>query len=198
MPGPGGVSLVYGVSPEFAMSRLDEAIHPELHVFVEDREAVILVREIIASANDGHEVLARLDIIPVGPANVVQIMGQLSHAGRLPYNALAVLDGDEDVSVGCLKLPGNLAPERVVFNQLKASTWPNLPARFGIGAGNLITYLEDAMLEPDHHRWLEMVGDRVLKSKTSVWETLTSEWVRSCLPPAERDSFVEAVKAKLP
>lgn len=198
LPGPGGVNLVYGASPEFAMSRLDEAVHPELHLFVEDREAAVMVREMIASDPAGHEILARLDILPVGPANVVQIMGQLADGGKLPYTALAVLDGDEDATVGCLRLPGELAPERVVFGQLKAAAWQNIPARFGIGAGNLIAYLEDAMLEPDHHKWPEMVGDRILKSKTSVWETLCSEWVKSCLGGPERDQFVADVRAKLP
>ncbi len=101
------------------MSRLDEAVHPELHLFVEDRQSAILVREIIASAPEGHEILVRLDIAAVGPANVVQMMGQLSATGRLPYPALAVIDADEDVTNGCLKLPGTLAPERVIFYRLK-------------------------------------------------------------------------------
>ena len=45
LTGPQGLNVVYGVSPEFAMSRLDDEVHPDAHVFVEDREAEILLRE---------------------------------------------------------------------------------------------------------------------------------------------------------
>lgn len=198
LPGPAGVSMVYGITPEFALSRLDDAVHPELNIFVEDRQAEILVREILAGSPAGQEILPRLEILPVGPANVVQMMGQLSAENKLPYKSVAIVDADEDATGGCLKLPGAAAPERVVFGDLRAKAWPSLHERFGVGAGNLMAYLEDAMLEPDHHLWPEKVGDRILKSKTSVWETLASEWVKSCLSVADRDAFTVSVRDQLP
>lgn len=181
LPGPAETSVVYGVATEFAMTRIDESVHPEGYVFVEDRAAKILLREILASDLASAELLTRIDIVPVGPANVVRLLGSLSINQRLPYRSVAVLDGDEDLSEGCVQLPGQLAPERVVYNGLRAANWPTIPDRFGMGAGNLLQFLEDAMLEPDHHRWNELVGDRTLKSATSVWEILTNVWCRNCL-----------------
>ena len=71
MTGPQGLNVVYGVSPEFAMSRMDDEVHPEAYVFVEDREAEIWLREILASSEDTSEVLHKIQINPVGPSNVV-------------------------------------------------------------------------------------------------------------------------------
>ena len=87
-------------------------------------------------------------------------------------------------------MPGRAAPERVVFEELKAKQWQHLPERFGIGAGDLIGYLEDAMLDPDHHQWPKRVGDRLLRSKASVWETLCIEWVKSCATPSEKEHLI--------
>lgn len=197
LPGQDSTSIVYGASPEYSLSRLDEDSHPELQVFVEDREAEILLREILASDPAGKETIQRLQFAPVGPSNVVRIMGELGIHGKLPYKSMAVLDGDETPSNGCLTLPGNKAPERVVFEGLKAINWKNLPERFGIGAGDLFAWLDDAMLIPDHHEWTSAVGNRVIKSKMSVWETLAAEWARSCLDPQDRKLVVEAVQTAL-
>jgi predicted ATPase len=194
LPGPQGLSVVYGVSPEFAMTRLDDESHPEVHVFVEDRNAEILLREILASDTETSHLIARIAISPVGPSNVVEMLGTLAAAGKLPYKAVAVVDGDHK-SAYCLSLPGDLAPERVVYAGLKSAGWPNLHERFGIGAGTLLAHLEDAMLAPDHHTWNAMVGDKVHKSATSVWELLATEWCRSCLTPADRKQLAEGILA---
>src|SRR5207253_928480 len=98
----------------------------------------------------------------------------------LPYRAVGVLDGDKDGSEGCISLPGLRAPERLVFEELKAKSWPDLPARFGLGAGSLLGHLDNAVLTPDHHAWTSLVADRVLNSKNSVWEILANQWVKSC------------------
>jgi len=192
LPGPQGLSVVYGVSADFAMSRLDDEVHPEAYVFVEDRDAEILLREILASSEDTAKLLHRIAINPVGPANVVAMLGTLGKAGKLPYNSIAVLDGDhEDPS--CQSLPGTIAPERMVYSDLKAKGWPNLTQRFGVGAGTLFTALDDAMLEPDHHKWNAKVGDQILKSSVSVWEVLANEWCRSCLDSETRKKLGQAI-----
>ncbi|MFZ1983979.1 MAG: hypothetical protein WAU91_06165, partial [Desulfatitalea sp.] len=146
-------------------------------------------REILASSNETSEMLSRVDIVPVGPANVVQIMGSLAHNQRLPYKSIAVVDGDHDATVGCIALPGDAAPERLIYNNLKSVGWPDLPTRFGVGAGTLLTVLEDTILEPDHHKWNTMVGDRIVKSSASVWEILCNQWCKSCLLAAVRQTI---------
>ncbi|BAY75624.1 hypothetical protein NIES25_20710 [Nostoc linckia NIES-25] len=197
LPGPSGTNIVYGATPEFALSRLDENRHPELYIFVEDRDSEIFLREILASNSDSAELLTRLEIVPVGPSNVVQIMGNLAKNNKLPYKSIAVLDGDVVSNGSCITLPGTEAPERVVFQELKEKGWPDLPARFGIGAGTLLTYLDDSMLEPDHHRWTSMVGDRVIKSSTSVWETLVNQWCKSCLNNDVREALFREINNAL-
>jgi hypothetical protein len=194
LPGPQGLSVVYGVSAEFAMSRLDDDVHPEVHLFVEDRESALLLREILASSEETGELLHKVAIKPVGPSNVVAMLGALGKAGKLPYRSAAIVDGDHK-DTNCLSLPGTLAPERMVYSDLKEKNWPNVSQRFGIGAGTLLTVLEDAMLEPDHHKWNAMVGDQILKSSASVWEVLANEWCRSCLDPAARKGLAEAIEA---
>lgn len=193
LPSGDGPNVIYGASPEFSLSRIDDAVHPEAYVYVEDEAAGVLLREILASHPAGGEMLPRVRISHVGPANVVALMGKLADEGRLPHRSLAVLDGDMEPSVGCIQLPGDGAPERIVFEGLKASGWPNLAERFGIGAGTLLQVLDDTILTPDHHTWTTLVGDRVIRSAGSVWETLCTEWCRSCLTQQDRESAVQAI-----
>ncbi|MFG1246371.1 ATP-dependent nuclease [Xanthobacter flavus] len=196
LPGPQGLSVVYGVSPEFAMSRLDDEIHPDLHIFVEDRNAETWLREILASNSDTSELLRQIEISPVGPANVVGILGSLGVSGKLPYKSVAFTDGDHP-KPDCRKLPGEEAPERVVFTDLQKIGWGQLTSRFGIGAGTLFGVLEDAMLEPDHHKWPTLVGDQVAKSASSVWETLCTEWSKACLSENVREEISSAISAAI-
>ena len=179
------------------MSRLDDEVHPDTHIFVEDREAEIWLREILASSADTSELLRRVQINPVGPANVVGMLGALGASGKLPYPSLAIVDGDQEYD-GCERLPGSLAPERTVLQELKSRMWANLPDRFGIGAGTLFTILDDVLLEPDHHKWLPRIGDQVLKSSTSVWEILCTEWSKSCLAPTDLERIAEAIRKTFP
>ncbi len=197
LPGPQGINIVYGVTAEFAMSRIDDSAHPELVVYVEDTQSAILLREILASRGDTSDLLSRISITPVGPANVVQILGGLGADGRLPHRSIAFLDADADATNGCYLLPGHGAPEEEVFRSLRSKQWPNLVDRFGIGAGSLYGFLEDAMREPDHHRWSTLVGDRVLKSANSVWETLAFEWARAALSSDDRNTVVGIIENAL-
>jgi predicted ATPase len=195
LPSSSGPSVIYGASPEFALSRIDDAIHPEAYIYVEDAEASRWLREIIATHPDGAELLTRTRICPVGPANVVRILGDLACKGKLPHRAISVLDGDCSPSPGCITMPGDSAPERVVFLDLKNAGWPNLSERFGIGAGSLLQYLEDVVLTPDHHLWTTRIGDRIVKSAGSVWETMCTEWCRECLDADARDSLVTRISS---
>lgn len=198
MAGTSGINVLYGITPEFALSRLDEKDHTELHIFTEDRESEIWLREIISTLDDCSGVLSRISIRGVGPANAVQILGQLSHENKLPYKSLAVVDGDKDEGLGCIKLPGSESPEEVIFKDLKALNWPNLPERFGIGAGTLYNYFEDAILDPYPHNWPNIVGDKVRKSATSVWEILTKEWCVNCLDPMVKERITQKIIDELP
>jgi predicted ATPase len=198
VPTKDGPNVLYGASPEFSLTKLDDMVHPEAFLYVEDRVAQVLVREILVRHEHGANLLQRVGIMPVGPANVVQMMGQLAAAKKLPHPGLAILDGDIELTAGCIKLPGAEAPERIVFQGLRDQNWGNLHDRFGIGAGALHGYLEDTMLDANFHAWPSKVGDHILKSAQSVWEIMATEWCRVCLADVDRDAIVNAIIGVLP
>ncbi len=177
----GAINIITNVSTEFSMSKVDDTDNPELYLYVEDKEAEILIYEILKLLDPDDRLIPRVKCVVVGPANVVQTMGKLSLKKQLPVPGLGVLDGDIEESEGCINLPGEAAPEIVVFNGLKDLNWPNLDARFGIGAGTLFTILEEAMLNQNHHKWPMIVGDKVRMGGGNVWQILTKEWASSCL-----------------
>jgi predicted ATPase len=197
LPSTTGPNVIYSASSAFALTKIDDAAHPELDIYVEDPSAQIWLREILAKHPGGATILSRVRIVPVGPANVVQIMGKLGFDKKLPGRGLGVVDGDTLATPGCICLPGTEAPEKVVFSELKQKNWSNLHERFGIGAGDLHTHLDDATLDGDFHRWPTLVGDKILKSGRSVWEVLTTEWCRVCLDPAELTRICDAVVGAL-
>lgn len=192
-----GKDLMYNVSPEFALNTIDEIAHPDMHVFVEDPEACIWLTEIIKNDRDnGESILQRISIRTVGPSNVVAMLGVLSSDKKLPYKSISIIDGDKNGDK-CIKLPGVLPPEKIVFEGLRNIGWNNLDNRFGIGAGNLYKYIDDAMLLPDHHDWTTYIGDRVKKSKDTVWNIFAEEWCKQCLSEEDKKGITNKIKEEL-
>ena len=70
MESDGQRRIIYGVSPEFAMSKMDDVPHHECDLYVEDIRAQILLTEIISARRP--ELVQRCQIIPAGAASVVQ------------------------------------------------------------------------------------------------------------------------------
>lgn len=128
-------------------------------------------------------------------------MGTLNELGRnhkLPFSSLAIVDGDKrDMYPNCLNIPGNLAPKKQIITDLKGIEWNRLDERFGIGAGTLFKYLDDAILLPDHHEWNTYIGDHVKKSKDVVWSILIEEWLNQCLNEDVITTFIESVYTAL-
>lgn len=96
-----------------------------------------------------------------------------------------------------MALPGTQAPERQIILDLKEKDWNNLDERFGIGAGLLFKYLDDAILLPDHHCWTEYIGNRVKKSKDAVWSIMIEEWCKQCAESENISHFLEKVRLRL-
>jgi len=192
-----GKSIIYGASSEFALTKLDDETTPSVTLFVEDYEAKILLREIIRNHEDGHNILPLVSIQPVGPADVVQMLGRIGADNKLPYKSIAFIDGDYDETVGCYKLPGNEAPERVVFGCFHQNRWRKLDERFGIGAGSLFNYLNDSITDPDHHNWTKIVGDRIKIGSDEIWELMTNEWCKLFLQDEDKNRIVRLIQEKL-
>lgn len=192
--------IIYNVSTEFALSAIDDIIHPEIHIFLEDNEAVALFWEIIRHQPDKFDEISRKVVTKaVGAYNVLETLGTLAGQNKLPYKSLSIVDGDKRGDCPhCFSLPGDLPPEILVFQGLKRNEWKELDARFGIGAGSLFKYLDDAMLLPDHHKWTTYVGDKIKKSKDTVWSILIDEWCRQCLSEDDMIQFVDYIERQLP
>jgi predicted ATPase len=109
--------VITGVSPQFAMTQMDDEPHPECELFVEDHAAKVMLGEILAA--HAKELFPRCAIIPYGAASVGQALGQMALQKRFPRPTCVFLDGDNAGADGCILLPGGDAPERVVFEDLK-------------------------------------------------------------------------------
>ena len=79
----GGVrDVVYGVSPEFAMTKMDEVAHTACDLYVEDTRAGVMLAEILVATNP--DLVPQCEIIPFGAASVGQALGQMVVGGRFP------------------------------------------------------------------------------------------------------------------
>jgi hypothetical protein len=192
--GRSGVRVVYGASVEFCLTSMDDRQHAELTIFCEDLASEASIRELVVCADP--DVLGRISIFRVGPANVVETMGKLAGNNQLPYPAIAIVDADMD-SGNCLKLIGSEAPEKQIFADLKAANWPDVAERFGLGFATISQILEEAMLVPDHHQWCNFVGDRVRRSRGYVLDTLASIWARNSVSANDLEAFAQVIRDRL-
>lgn len=187
--------IIYDVSTNFALSTIDDKSHPDLYVFLEDEESISLFCGILRKAEKQYSDLSKkISTRAIGSATVVEQLDKLSKKKLLPYKTLCIVDGDQsDENSSCLALPGQKSPEEQIFRDLKSKNWDNLDNRFGIGAGSLFKYLDDAMLNPDPHTWPEHVGDCIKESKDVVWNIMIRAWCEQCLDPKVANQFIEKV-----
>jgi predicted ATPase len=185
--------IQYGVSTNYAMGLIDDEQHPDLFIYVEDKEAKTLVLEILKQSTD---IFPRIEVKEVGDVETVKTIGRLCRNKRLPNRGIAILDGDagRDEYNNCLHLPSDKSPEKLVFGDLRSRDWNNLDNRFGMGAGQLFSIFDDAFNSPDHHNIASSIGDRVSKSKDYVWNVFVEEWCKQCLSTADRENLISAVK----
>jgi predicted ATPase len=170
----GGKEIVSGVSPQFAMTKMDDQPHPECELYVEDNAAKTLLNEILT--RHARQLFPRCAITPYGAANLGLALGQMVAAKRFRSPTCVFLDGDNDAAVGCIVLPGDDAPERVVFRDLRAQKWRNLWTRLGRDIGMVTEACEAAMLLGDHHDWVQYAAVRLMLGSETLWQAMCSEW----------------------
>ncbi len=191
----GTKQVVHGVSSEFALSRMDEDNYPEIDIYVEDISAKILVEEIIAKAD--LSLLSRVQIIPYGAANVGKSLGLMNHQNRFPKPTIVILDGDQDPSDGCLILPGNDAPERVIYDALNNIGFPKVAAIISRSHSDLVNHCQTAMTLPDHHDWNRSVADNIICGGNELWRALCRTWVEDVYQPDLTNFLIIALRDKL-
>lgn len=195
MDGVGGREVVTGVSPEFAMTRMDEEQHPECDVYVEDQRAGALVAEALVATE--RDLLARVKIVPYGTASVGMALGIMASQRRFPRSSVVYLDGDQADAPGCILLPGEDAPERVVFEALRERNWPGIAQRVGRSPSETIDALNRSMARDDHHDWPRDAADRLIVGADLLWQALCASWATDCASTADLAVIAQPIQDAL-
>lgn len=191
MQGHDGRTVMTGVSPEFAMTRMDEYPHPECEIYVEDERAQALLREIIVSTSRG--LIERCSMIPFGAANVGRSLGMMVSQDRFLRPSCVFLDGDQSDAPGCVLLPGGDAPERVVFGDLQKLSWTNVHVRTGRDFSETADACSQAMTLTDHHDWIKAAASRLVLPGETLWQAMCAEWAANCLDATTAKRIVQPV-----
>ncbi len=181
----GRKEIVNGVSPQFAMTKMDDEQHPECELYVEDVRAAVWLGEILSRHAPEHFV--RCSIVPYGAANLGVALGQMVAANRFLRPTRVFLDGDQGAAAGCVLLPGNDAPERVIFERLRTIHWRNLWTRIGRDIASVTDACERAMTLADHHDWVRAAANQLLCGGDVLWQAMCCEWAESVTVADVRD-----------
>jgi predicted ATPase len=186
------IDVLYGVSPNYALNRMDDYDRPDLYVFTEDSESSILIREILRYKEVS---LDRVIFMEIGPADMVQRIGALAHHARFPVPSLGVLDADQKSSDGCVVLPGNQAPEKQLFADILDTAISHLAMRLEIPESLAFDALASACSLSDHHLWIPAAARALRVGEDYLWQTLCQIWVKNCADLADLERISQQVSS---
>lgn len=184
--------IVTGVSPYFAMTKMDEEAHPELDLYVEDERSKTMLSEILVRHSRGT--IQRCDIVPFGAASVGRALGIMVSEERFTRSSLVFLDGDQDSSEGCILLPGDDAPERIVFEDLSREGYPSVADRVGRPHSETVDACNRAKTASDHHNWLSLAADALSLGTDNLWQAMCAVWASRCLSALQAAAIVGRVE----
>ena len=188
-------SIVLGVSPQFAMTKMDDDRHPECDVYVEDVAAKIFLEEILAF--HAKEMFPRCQIVPFGAASVGYALGQMVANKRFPRPSCVFLDGDNEIGPGCNLLPGEDAPEQIVFKSLQKRRFGDLWTRISRDVSAVEDSCRNAMTLGDHHDWVRFAANQLLCGGETLWQAMCAEWAKKELHSAEASAVVQPIEDAL-
>ncbi|MDH5652630.1 MAG: ATP-binding protein [Gammaproteobacteria bacterium] len=188
------IDVSYGVTSNFALNRMDDIDKPEIFIFVEDDEAEVLARTMLKQSDFD---IGRISISPVGPANIVKAIGIASHSKRLPIPALGVLDADQEIQNGCVKFPGESAPEKQIFSDIYNSGLSSFSARLELSEDSLKDALEKCFTVVEHHEWPSFLARKLGQTKDYLWETACIAWCKNCIPDEELTNLKREVESRI-
>jgi len=187
--------IVSGISPEFAMTKMDDDVHPECDVYVEDEAAKTFLEEILA--RHGQDVFHRCAVIPYGSVNVGFALGTMVAQKRFIRPTCVFVDGDSEPKNGCDALPGGDAPEQVVFKGLRAKHWADLWVNVNRDTSLVHDACTNAMTL-DHHEWVKFAGNRMRYGADALWRAMCAEWAKQCLTSLEAQKVIRPILDALP
>ncbi|WP_409331149.1 AAA family ATPase [Trujillonella humicola] len=191
----GAREIVYGVSPAFAMSKIDDQPWHEIDLYVEDARARQMLVEALTAVD--RDLVPRCQVIPFGAVQVGKSLGQMVEQRRFPRPTCVFLDGDAGGAPGCEVLPGDDAPERVVFEALADADWPGLAQRLGRPYAEIADACSRAMTQPDHHDWVVAAASPLTVSGDNLWQAMCAEWATRLLPKLEAEGIARTVRDAL-
>jgi hypothetical protein len=189
--------IVYGVTPEFAMTKMDEVAQHECDLYVEDERAERMLLEIIVAHASNRDCALRCRTVRYGASSVGKDLGIMAFQNRFPRPSFVFLDGDEAQSAGCMNLPGQDPPEITVFEALKGRNWANLTDRIKRGFADVADACTQAMSLPDCHEWITYSANKLVISGDALWHAMCSEWATQCLTAEEARVVVQPIEDAL-
>jgi predicted ATPase len=190
-------TIVYGVTPEFAMSKMDDVQQFECDLYVEDARAERMLIEVIVAHSSNPESILRCRTIKYGAASVGQALGIMAVQNRFPRPSFIFLDADQGSAAGCVNLPGEEAPERVVFEALRARSWLNVHERIKREFSEVADACTQAMFLPEHHEWLRYAANKLVIGGDTLWQVMCSEWATNCIDADQVKYIVQPVEDAL-
>jgi hypothetical protein len=179
------------------MTKMDEEPHPECDVYVEDERSKTLLSEIFIECAARKEDVLRCSFISYGAASVGTALGQMVENRRFPRPTCVYLDGDQTIKPGCCILPGNDAPERVVFGNLETLKWQGIADRLGRLHSDVADACQRAITYADHKEWLRFAADHLVLGSDILWQALCSCWVQKCLDKSIGASIIKPIEEAL-
>ena len=188
-------NILIGVSPEFAMTKMDEVVHSRADVYVEDDRAKVLVEEVLAVRRPN--VLSDVTVSSCGPASVGRSLGQMVAANRFTRPTAVLLDGDQDPAPGCSILPGTNAPEKFILPKVIENNFFEIADRLGRPYADVSAAINRAVANADHHTWLNSISNDIRVPADTIWQTIVSEWALKGMSDAEASEIIDPIEAIL-
>jgi predicted ATPase len=193
--GKGGKEIIRGVSPQFAMTKMDLEHHPECDVYVEDEQARRMLLEILAK--HARDLVQRVSVVAYGSAGVGASLGQMAKEKRFPRATCVFRDGDQEDAAGCMRLPGDDAPERVVFGALDALHWNGIASRVGRDHSAVADACSAALTIDNHHEWLTSAANKLVLGTDTLWTAMCAEWADKCLSASGGKQVTDYIQVAL-
>lgn len=190
------IKIVYAPSVEFCLSQIDEEIHAELDILVEDEESQMLLDSLIRYKKP--EIAQRTRILPVGSADIIQLISRIAESGKLPYNVLGVVDADITENEYSSKLPGKFNPEKqVLLDIIEKDKGKIVSEMLNQTESEIKTAFETTITIQDSRTWIEELAKKFNISSKTLWAYLSVIWVRYCLLDSDSKNLLEAIEKRL-
>jgi predicted ATPase len=183
-----GLRLVKGITTAQAISLMSGGYDKALYILVEDKVADIVLTEILRKSDSTF--LKTIKIHQIGDTKTIQsVMKALKETG-LPVAAVRDGDKGENPQENMFKLPGNLPPEKELFNCAKVKEF--LKSEFNIDVDDFLVSVRD----DDHGEWFKRLSERIPIDEVALIQQTAKVYVGT-LSENEVDALVKPLKAAI-